>query len=173
MGQHEVQTGFELWAAEANNFGYRGGADAEVHIITLAGLYVVAQHNNSENTSFAWRRTVLASSAARAGLAAVLTDVQAEDLSDEDTMPIAEVAPLIDKLPRALQHKATWASIRDGLPANATQISVGEHFLAHTLGQAGHNFAIALNPLRILEAGRSVIHNFYPHTAAYILESNE
>lgn len=164
--RQSVEAGFAFWRKEVASLQCpeKRGADY-IPVIALVGVYATFCANVDHLTSYHWRRAVLESADAREGLQRSLSEVVREELDETSLIPIGDYVPSGGM---SAQHHFAYHAIMDGMPPGAMAIPENELFLARQLGYAQHDYAVALQPLRLHDLGPSAFYNHYPETAEYV-----
>jgi hypothetical protein len=168
MAQPSTNEGFGLWKKEVDSLEYPEKQVIYIPIIALAGIYTACVKQPELLNSYNWRRTVLQSEDALAGLRASLSSMHRDSVDDTFELPVEDMKPEDGS---ALQFVCSHASLIDGMPAGTVTVPENEWFLAQNLGYAEHDYGVTFHPLRLSAGGVQALRNNYPQTSAFVMEN--
>jgi hypothetical protein len=164
--RQSVEAGFAFWREEVASLQCAKKWEADyIPVVALVGVYATLCANVDYLTSYHWRRAVLENVDARAGLRQSLSEVVRDELDKTSLMPVGDYTPHSGA---SVQHHFVHHAIMDGLPRDVVTIPENELFLARQLGYAQHDYAVALQPLRLHDLGPGAFYSHYPETAEYV-----
>lgn len=167
MTQPSIEDGYEYWHQEVGLLERAENAVRYIPIIALVGVYAVCGRDPEQLTSYHWRRSVLDSPSAIAGLRLSLPGFDGMELDETYEIPLDHLSPDESVVGGQLRH--AHASLLHGLPKDVTSLPQNEIFLGETLGFAHYDQGVKFHPqLGLTDQGLYAVHGNYPKTAKFV-----
>ncbi|MBC7708392.1 hypothetical protein H7Y63_04155 [Polaromonas sp.] len=139
-----LETAFSIWQQDASCFDSARLPDVQIPLMALVGVYACVPE--VVKNVYAFRNAVASDDQLCSSLSSVIPNDLRYEFEDDETFPVGIVRAGKTAHLRAQQEDAM---LTDGLPKTETTITSREYFLTRFLGQAAHNYAIKLQPLRL------------------------
>lgn len=157
-----IETAFAVWQDDANLLDRAWLPDVQIPLMALVSVYTCV--SEVPKNMYAFRKTITSHEQLCATLSAVIPHELRYEFEDCEEFPIDCVRVADNAHLRARQEEAM---LMDGLPEAETIISSREYFLTRFLGQAAHNYAINLQPLRVdMRFTQPPLNDYFPNCLA-------
>ena len=163
-----LETAFSVWRDDANQLDKARLPDVQIPLMALVGVYACVA--NVPKNAYAFRKSVVGDNQLCASLAAVIPENLRYEFEDEVMFPISIVRVNENAHERSRVEDVV---LMDGLPETEETISSREYFLTRFLGQTAYNYAIGINPLRLMmQVAQPPMQYYFPKSLSLIGNSS-